>query len=249
MTSKNNLSSPQKTFRILEKLAQMQGASFSELADEFEYPVSTVNDHVRTLKNIGYIVEDEDKIRVGTKFLKLGENARKSVSILDEAKPQVEELAEQIGEYASFCIEENGDCVVLHTEKGSDAVDFGLYTGQRVPLTSTSAGKALIIHNSKDEIERFLNQEGEADVESEELMEELQIIKQQGYAQDTENRLDGIRSIAAPIVCDGDVRGAITIGGSKTRLDNERYLEELPKIIRESANKIEVKVTHAADFR
>ena len=70
-------------------------------------------------------------------------------------------------------------------------------------------------------------------------------IREQGYAYDDEERLEGLRCIAAPIVVENDVLGAVSVSGPKSRMSGEWYTEELPALTMSAANVIEINSTYA----
>lgn len=244
------LQTPKRTFETLEVLAEMEVTTFSELATQLEYPNSTIYDYVQTLKNTGYIVEDDGKLRVSAKLLGLGKKGQKATPLYDIASVRVEELATQTGEWASFVVEENQQCIIAHLAKGSEAVDFGLYMGMKVPLSTTAPGKAILAQYELDQVTQLLDNARQPDsdsrVDRDALFKELAEIREQGYACDQEDRLDGIRGIAAPIICDGTVRGALAMGGPAVRISGERFEEELPERVREASNKVEIEAAHAS---
>ncbi len=83
------------TFRIIETLHELNGAGVSELAAELEMPKSTVHDHLQTLTEAEYLVNEDGTYRVGTRFLELGGFARSQMKLYQIASPEIKELAEE----------------------------------------------------------------------------------------------------------------------------------------------------------
>jgi DNA-binding IclR family transcriptional regulator len=246
MTENPGLKSPKFAFQIIYKLGQMGSTTFSELAGEFDRPQSTVHDYIMTLESTGWIVSSGEELQLSTRFLELGHMSRHSIPHFGLAKQRVDELANETGEYVSFCIEENGKCVLVYVAKGEEAVDFGIFQGQRVPLSTTSPGRAILAHMDEQQVSQIVEE-----VEDEpsplprgDLAEELRKIRERGYAFDDESRLEGIRGVAAPIIIDNSVFGALVVGGPATRISGERFQERLPEMVREASNKIEIEATH-----
>jgi len=247
MSQRIPVQSAKRTFTIIETFDELEGATFSDLVAELELPESTVHDYLRSLRTMGYIVKIDDEYRVGTKFLELGDNARKQKKIYRVAKPELRKLADETGEHASLTIEENGLGVLLHIEKGENAVEIGETTGEHLPLSVTAPGKAILAHLSDDRIEDILDEHGflkrtEASIMSrEELYEELETIRDQGYATEMGEAVNGVRAMAVPIISAKEtVEGAITVGGPTNRMRGEWFRNELPDLLLRAANVVEV---------
>lgn len=89
------------TFDIIDTLRELNGAGVSELADELDMPTSTIHDHLQTLANEEYLVNDKGTYYVGARFLELGEQARNRTKVYNIARPEVGDLAEETGEHAT----------------------------------------------------------------------------------------------------------------------------------------------------
>jgi DNA-binding IclR family transcriptional regulator len=248
MGQSSHLKSPEFTFRIIEILGEKGHATCSELATECDRPYSTVNDYVRTLEDIGLIVEAETGFRLSTKFIQFSNMAQRSLPILDIAKNRVDELADSVSEYVSFSMEENNMCVIAYIVQGENAVNVGVSAGDRVPLTTAAPGKSILAHLPEQRVQRIIDREPDLRANSsptpEEVRKELENIRQNGYASSDETYLEGIRAVAAPVVCQDNVLGAITIGGPSAILRDQRFKEDLPNLVLEASNKIEIEVTH-----
>uniref|UniRef100_UPI003EBCF134 IclR family transcriptional regulator domain-containing protein n=1 Tax=Halarchaeum sp. P4 TaxID=3421639 RepID=UPI003EBCF134 len=82
--------------------------------------------------------------------------------------------------------------------------------------------------------------------DEEELFAELERTRERGYAIDDEERLRGLRCVAAPILSNEDrVLGAVSIAGPTNRLQGELFEEELPERLLETVNVIELNVTYS----
>ncbi|MFC7197268.1 IclR family transcriptional regulator [Halosimplex aquaticum] len=66
--------------------------------------------------------------------------------------------------------------------------------------------------------------------DEDELRAELGAIRERGYATDDEERLEGIRCVAAPVRTSGDeVVGAVSVSGIKSRMQGEHFRERVPR--------------------
>nr|WP_239640665.1 IclR family transcriptional regulator C-terminal domain-containing protein [Haloferax denitrificans] len=75
------------------------------------------------------------------------------------------------------------------------------------------------------------------------LFEELEQIRERGYAYNDEEEIRGFRAIAAPIEDpSGEVLGSVSVSGPTSLLQGEQFQEHVPKLVTQSANVIEVNI-------
>ncbi len=237
------------SFELLELLVDEGSASLPELSNRMGMPKSTVHDHLSSLRSLGYIICEDGQYHASTKLLDMGESARRRMDLFPPAKAEVEKLARQVDEHASLAIEERGKTVLLYISKGKNALNLGVSEGFRMCMPTNAPGKAILAHLSDERIELILDEWGLPEItpntvtDRGELLEELGTIREQGYATDYGERVEGVRAVAVPIIANGVVRGALTISGPANRMEGEYFEFELPKLLRESANVVEIQYT------
>lgn len=240
----------QTCFRIIETLRHLQGAGVTELADQLDIPNSTVHDHLKTLEREDCVVKRDDQYHIGMRFLELGGHARNKKRVFQIAQPEMRRLADETGEHVNVMIEEHGWGIFLHRIEGKEAVELDTHAGMRVYLHTTALGKAMLSHMSEERVEKIIETQGLPEMTDntlstrEELFEELEAIRDRGYATDDEERIAGMRCVAVPI-CPGDrVLGAVSVSGPKSKMQGERFQSELPRKVQRTANIIEVNTQH-----
>lgn len=250
--AKNPIKSAKTTVRIIEELKKREGAGVSELVDTIGLPKSSIHNYLATLEEEGYIVKKETKYHVGLRFLEIGSFARQRWAIYEEAKPEVRSLANETGELANLLVEEYGKGVYICRERGDQAVKVDSYTGQRVHLHNTALGKAILAHTAEERVDQIIDHHGlpkttQNTIDNHEtLSEELTTIRERGVAFDDEERLTGLRCVAAPILNrEGVAEGAISVAGPSNRFRGEFYEEELPNLLKNAANVIELNTTYS----
>lgn len=250
--AKQPVKSTETTFEILEALQELDGAGVTELSEYLDLPKSNVHNYLSTLKQEEYVLKDGSTYRIGIRFLELGAYARNRMDIYQIAKPEVEKLAEETGELANLLVEEHGRGSYLHRAHGDQAVQVEAYAGTRVHLHSTALGKAILAYLPNDRVEEILDIHGmppsteETVTDRTVLFNQLETIQEQGYALDDEERLKGLRCVAAPILSNQDrVLGAISISGPTNRMQDERFSETVPTKLLKAVNVIELNVTYS----
>lgn len=244
--------SVETAFEILDALKQLDGAGVSELATHLDIPKSTIHNYLSTLVQEEYVVKNGSSYHVGIRFLEYGAYARAQFDIYSIAKPEIDELAESTGELANLMVEEHGRGSYLHRARGEKAVQVEAHVGTRVPLHGTALGKAIMAYLPNQRVDQIVEQHGltastpNTITDRKALDTELAQIREDGVAFDDEERLAGLRCVAAPILSTNDrILGAISIAGPSNRIRDERFTEELPKQILETVNVIELNVTYS----
>ncbi|UPM45230.1 IclR family transcriptional regulator (plasmid) [Halocatena salina] len=254
MTTKNGtkVKTATTTLRVVEVLHEQNGSTVTEISKELGLSKSTVYKHLKTLEAERYVVkEDDDTYYVGLPFLSLGVQARRRRRLYETAKPQIQELAQASNEMANLLVEEHGRGIFLYRSDSNQAVNLDTHAGRDVYLHTTAMGKAILAYLPEERVIEIIDQHGLARMtehtitEESELFEELRSIRDRGWAYDKEERLYGLCCISAPITdSDGEVLGAISVSGPRSRLNGERFEKELPQLVLDAQNIIELNVSY-----
>lgn len=237
-------------FRIVDAIVEHDGARVTDLADELGLAKSTIHQQLSTMCSRGYAVKENDEYHVGLKFFSVGEHARKRNESAQLAKPMVEQIARETGERVQFFVEEHGRAIYLYVKKGEHGVEAGRYPGKIRHLHSSAGGKAMLAQMSQERVldvidRRGLPAETEHTITDEaELFEELERIREQGYATNKEESIEGLWALGVPVVANGEIVGAFSVSGPRHRLDTEQSRTDLPDLLRGAANELELKLEY-----
>lgn len=231
------------SLRIVEWIQESDGAGLAELEEGLDLARSTVHAHLQTLMQHNFIVKEGNTYHLGLKLFNLGESAKR-----DEryglVERMVRQLAERTGEEVDFSVPDDDRTIVLFDEVGSGAQQ-GFQTGDYFYMNTNAAGKAILAEYSQERVEEVLDRWGlpaETDTtitDRERLFEELDEIREQGYAINNQENFEGIRAIGAVVHNpDGSVFGAPAISGPTYRLQ-ESEVEDLTEILLESVEELE----------
>lgn len=236
------------TFDIIDVLTESEGMGVSEVADAVDKPQSTAHDYLKSLEAINYVVNEDGVYKPSTRFLELGERTEEQFEIIEIARPELKELAEDTGEHTVLMGEEFGLGTILAIEKGDKAVRITPTPGQHVRLHTTSIGKSILSTFPRTRIEEIIEHHGLPQVnektttDPEVLYEELAEIRDQGYSMDAATEIEGMMCVAAPISV-ADHSYGIGLCGPTHRLKNTS-LEDMATTVRQYANVIEVNFSH-----
>ncbi len=249
--ARNPVKSVETTFTIVQALKELDGAGVTELSDYLDLPKSSVHNYLSTLEQEEYVVKEGTEYHVGIRFLDYGAYARDQMDIFEVAKPELERLASETGELANLLVEQHGIGSYLYRTRGEMAVQVEGHVGTRAPMHATGLGKAILAHLDEDRVHEILDEHGmppstqNTITDRDELFEELERVREEGVAFDDEERLSGLRCVAAPVHHEDEIRGAISVSGPTNRLRGERFREELPNKVLEVQNVIELNITYS----
>lgn len=236
---------------VIESIVSSNGATVTEIAEELDLAQSTVHDHLTTLHRLGYAIHEGDEYQISTRFLQLGEYSRQNMELYQESQSELVRLADRFGEFASLVIEEDGEGILLANEFGENVVALDVYSGIRMAIHTTASCKAILAHLPDERTEEIIELHGLSEItpntitDSEELFAELEQIKERGYALGHEERVLGMRTVAAPILDKSEQpRGSIAVWGPTNRIEGTRFNEEIPQAVMESVNVVELQMNY-----
>lgn len=234
---------------IIDYLQETDGARLSEIAQKLGCANSTVYHHLTTLMNQGYVVREDETYHIGLEFLQVGGYARDRTTVNRLSQTFVESLAEKTGEQAQFIVEENGRGYHVYTAPGEHATPIDTRPGKRIYLHANSSGKSILAHYPTERVEAILDRWGLPTIteytitDRDAFFDELERVREQGYAYNREEHVLGYCGAAAPVQTqDGAVLGALALGGPTKRLQNGRLEDELTQVLLEVVNEFELQV-------
>lgn len=244
--SQKTIGSVIKAIDIIELLsASEREIGATEISSHLNYGVSATYHILATLRMCGVIEQNPNtkKYRLGLKLCKIGNIAREQNHLSTYVQPYLKKLKELTGETSNLTILDNDEIIYIAQEESDKLVRMFTKIGARAPLYCSAAGKVLLAYQPKEKQDfiinglSFYNFTKNTITSKKDLREELEEIKNIGYAFDNEERELGVECIAAPIFdFDDEVIGAISVSGPTTRFNQttiDRFISDLLDITRE----------------
>ena len=242
-----------KGLRLLSLFSEQRPTwRVTDLAAEAGLPLPTVYRVVMTLTSEGYLDHlPNGDYRPGVKVLTLGTAALRSLDLVEIATPNLQELAERTGETVNLAVLQSDRVLYLVRLRNADLVTANIQVGSTLPAVTTSIGKLLLAHLDEDELrervtpQSFSAQHGpNAKVSLEELREELDTIREQGWAMQDEELAYGLRSVAGPLVGPaGRVVAGVNLAVQARDWSNQRIVRELRPAVLSTCHEISALLT------
>ena len=227
--------------RAVERALQILGCfddehpemGISEIAQVVGLHKATAYRIVTTLVNYGYLewIAEAQKYRLGLELTNLGFKVIRRMDLRHEAIPYMKQLVQEWDETCDLSRFEQGKVFYVEVLRSNHALTISAAVGQRLPAHCTASGKLFLAYLSTDEQSEILNQSLDLYTENtltsaDEIREQLETIRNQGYAVDYEEYELGVCAIAAPIYNrKGNVIAAIGSPSPTSRMTPERIIE------------------------
>jgi IclR family acetate operon transcriptional repressor len=201
------LTSVDNALWLLQMVGERQALRVAEAADLLGVARSTAHRLLSALRRRGFVMQDRPNgaYRPGPALHAVGLSAISRIDIRRIARPILEELQEETTETASLAVLEGTNIRFVDAVESTRAVRVGNRTGL-VRLAHTSAvGKAILAALPINELRRRYPQEELATLtpaavaSREALFEELEGIRQQGYALNWEESVESTSAIAVAL--------------------------------------------------
>jgi DNA-binding IclR family transcriptional regulator len=245
----NPVHSVGRALAILEALGRKsQGCGCTELGKMLHLHKSTVHRLVSTLQAHGFAEKDPhtERYKLGTKMIYLGQEALNSLDFRKVAIPFMQELVEISRETVQLAVLDGGEVLVLERDHSPEVITVNL--GLRGQVHCTAEGKVLLASLPPEKVVKILKKKGmfrhtaHTITEISQMISHLEKVRSQGFAVNTEEMVEGVRAIAAPVYNHaGRVIAALSITGPSSRLSPERICR-LVTVLKEACTSISMQL-------
>jgi IclR family pca regulon transcriptional regulator len=237
-----------KGLRILSLFDEQRPSwRVTDLAATAGLPMPTVYRVVQTLTSEGYLDHlPNGDYRPGVRTLTLGTAALRSLDLVEVATPQLQQLAERTGETVNLAVLTDDRVLYLVRLRNSDLVTANIQVGSTLPAVTTSIGKLLLANLDEDDLASRISEDSftmphgpNAKVSLAELRDELDQIRQQGWAMQDEELAYGLRSVAGPVHGQGGrVVAGVNLAVQARDWSTQRIVRELRPALLETCGVI-----------
>lgn len=234
-----------RAIRIIEALAQSP-SGLSEMARRVDLPKSTVARLLATLEQMEAVERDEDGrlYRLGPIVQRLSSAAGGPAQLAAFARPYLEELTATTGEAAGVSIPDGFKVHYVDQTEAKHPVQVRDWSGELIPMHVVPSGLAIMAHWPEEQIDRYLNRDLErmtpnTVTDSTKIRERLSALRARGYEWVFEEFVEGINSVAAPVLeSNGLIAAALHVHGPAYRFPGSDSPERIGQAVAGTAKRL-----------
>ena len=193
-----------------------------DVARDLDMPRSSAHRVLAPLTRRGLVERTRDgRYTVGLGLLTLGLGASRREPLAVAAKPVLEAAAADLGETFFLVILRAGKLVVLEKAEGNGFLRAAPQLGSSVPVHATAVGKLFLAHRVDDiEIEDFQRYTAATLRSRKALLTAAAEAGRAGYAVNDEEWQPGLTVVAAPVMVNDDMHGAVALATISARYED-----------------------------
>jgi IclR family acetate operon transcriptional repressor len=232
-----------RSLKLMELVAEADGAALSDLADRSGMAPSTVHRLLTSLAGHGMVTHDGETgaWTIGVKAFEIGTAYLRFRKLGTISRPFLKQLMEGCGETANIAIEDDGDVVFISQVESHAPMRAFFRPGRRGPIHASGIGKAILSTWPDVRIEALLSgrtlqhfTEKTRDTIPT-LLEDIAAIRARGWSIDDEEHTLGMRCVAAPIFDEyGEAVAGISVSGPAVRLPDSK-IDAFGPVVRAAA--------------
>jgi len=222
------IQSVDRAIEILRCFEKNEELGVTEIGKMVNLHKSTAFNLISTLEKAGLLTKDENSSRykLGIELFRLGTLVNSNLRKM--CMPYLEKLVGMYSETVNLVA--RNDDLVIYLEKIDSPHSMRISTneGMRLPMYSTAVGKSIMATLPKDEVEDIIGKISFCKFTeyticgAGELLDQLQSIREKGYAEDIQEYEIGLTCVAAAIRdYTGIANYAISVSGPHSRMTEE----------------------------
>jgi DNA-binding IclR family transcriptional regulator len=245
-TRRATIQSVDRAARILKVLASgPRRLGVSEIADRLDLARPTVHGLLQTLQAHGFVEQerDSDKYQLGAGLLQLGNSYLDLNELRSRSLVHAERLAARADAAVRVGVMHGDRVVIVHHAFRPDSTLQILEVGAELPLHASALGKAMLAyapeHTTDDLMAEPLPRLTSRTLTPAALRNELNDVRERGFAREKDEAILGESSIASPIFDhSGHAVGAIGVVGDSDRILPRGAPRQLTSAVVEAARGI-----------
>ena len=196
-----------KVFKIIELLRKSSELSLKDLSDKLDMNKSTTYRMLLSLAKYNYVEKNYEtkKYKLSIKFVEIANQVIQNLDIISGAKKYIDELNNITKETIHLAKLIGNEVVYVDKRESLSPIRLYSQIGKNAPWHCTGVGKVILAFQSREFQERIIDScdfckfTDSTITNKEDLIKELNKIKESGYATDREEHQKNVGCIAAPI--------------------------------------------------
>lgn len=211
---------------------------------------STVHRSLATLENKGFVYQNKEngKYWLGIKIYAMGLLIGEKLSLADLIKPYSKELFDEFQEVVNVSILDESSpggyktIIILKEVDTNKVLSVNPRIGSSSDAHTSSVGKCLLAFSKDVDLKEFSDKSLKKHTENtlangNDLLNEIEKVRKNGYAIDDEEQEIGLTCIGAPILDrDGNAIAAISMLGPSSRMKKGDFENKISRVIETAQN-------------
>jgi DNA-binding IclR family transcriptional regulator len=223
----------EKAFDILMSFGEdRQVITAVEVSEKFGLPRSTTYRYLATLKAYGLLDERAGGgYKLGPKVYALARAAARGTSMVEVARPFLEELSKRSGETVLLNQTLGGEIVVIDCIESQQPLKISYLKGSVIPVPAGASAKTFLAFDPSIDLDAFMAEAPlkkyvpKTVIDRKILIRKILEARERGYALNDEEIDEGVRALAAPILIDGRASYCVSLVGPVVRMPSEKIPE------------------------
>ncbi|MFQ5850921.1 MAG: IclR family transcriptional regulator [Candidatus Binatia bacterium] len=234
----------EKALRILLSFeTNTQSQSILEISKHTSMPVTSLYRFLKTFEKYGFIKSDpEGKLyQLGPSLFRLGMLSHNSVDLREAAKPEMERVAETLGESIFLTVRHDDNSVCIESVEGKHRVRLTQRIGAVLPLHAGAAAKVLLAYMPEPERQNSIRSLdlcalGPRTITRKVVLEKrILLVRSRGFDVSKEEVDPGACGVAVPVFSEkGDVVAALASGGPIYRFGDKKIRQLVDQLSKAS---------------
>jgi IclR family acetate operon transcriptional repressor len=233
--AERRLEAVERALRVLDAFLEVPGeAGTNEIARRTGINASTVSRLLSTLVAGGYVehLPDTGRYRLGPHLIRLANHMMSSLDLRALARPHLAVLEEATGETATLSIAGEREAVTVDFVPSRQSVASVARVGRPSVAHATATGKVMLAFGPAPLPEGDLERFTERTLTGKALRNEIDQVREQGWAQAVKEREIDLNAIAAPVYgANGHLAAILGVQGPASRFGRKKREAALPLLL------------------
>ncbi|WP_232699544.1 IclR family transcriptional regulator [Brevibacillus daliensis] len=226
---KSTVRSVERALDVLLCFTDATELGLSEIANRIGLHKSTVHRLLAALEVKGFLQRNSqtEKYRLGFRVWELSANLTRSDDPAELLLPEMEQLRDLLGETISIYVRDQFERIRIQAVQSNQPIRRVAPVGVRMSLAVGASSKVLVAFEDQIVLQGLLQDKNWPDSVDQKLyQEQLQTIRDMGYATSSEEREVGAAAVSAPIFdTHGHIFAALSVSGPSSRMTEEKMKE------------------------
>ncbi len=229
---------------------QRQRLTISQLSQKTRISRAAVRRCLYTLASLGMVHSPDGRsYELLPRVLTVGHAYLAGTPLAKVAQTSLDALSKTLNESCSVATLDGDNVLYIARTAVDNILSMDIGRGSRLPAWVTSMGRVLLSALPEEELEDYLARAKRIRytqytlVSLEELREEINRVRRQGYAINDQQLEVGLRSVAVPMLArDAKVVAAMNVGVHASRMSVQQLREEILPPLRRAAMELSMKL-------